>query len=91
MPGRIFESQAEEAKRYQFTGHEFDQETQYGYHGARYYNRELGRYLSLDPLQTKYPGLSPYSYAANNPILFIDVNGEYAGWIENNQGTVYWD
>jgi len=40
--------------------------------GARIYDSRLGRWLSLDPLQSKYPSLSSYCFAANNPILFID-------------------
>lgn len=44
--------------------------------GARLYDPRVGRWLSLDPLAAKYPYLSPYTYTADNPILFVDVNGE---------------
>ena len=44
--------------------------------GARMYDPSLGRWLSLDPLMTKYPALSPYIFCANNPIIFIDVDGK---------------
>jgi RHS repeat-associated protein len=44
--------------------------------GARIYDSRLGRWLSLDPLQVKYPSLSPYNFTANNPILFIDPDGK---------------
>jgi hypothetical protein len=33
-------------------------------------------WLSFDPMANKYPGWSPYNYASNNPILFIEVNGD---------------
>jgi hypothetical protein len=34
------------------------------------------RFLSVDPMAEKYFQMSPYAYCANNPILFIDPNGE---------------
>jgi RHS repeat-associated protein len=33
------------------------------------------RFLSVDPLASKYPAISPYAYVANNPIMFIDPDG----------------
>jgi RHS repeat-associated protein len=44
--------------------------------GARIYDPRLGRFLNMDPLSGKYPNISPYVFAANSPILFIDNNGE---------------
>ncbi len=44
--------------------------------GARMYDSRLGRWLSVDPFRAKYPALSPYSFAANSPIIFIDHAGE---------------
>jgi len=35
-----------------------------------------GRFFSIDPLVAKFPYWSPYSFAANSPIQFIDANGE---------------
>jgi RHS repeat-associated protein len=43
--------------------------------GARIYDSRLGRWLSLDPLMAKYPSMSPYNFCANNPIVFIDIDG----------------
>ncbi|QQR97184.1 MAG: hypothetical protein IPK18_09870 [Sphingobacteriales bacterium] len=43
--------------------------------GARIYDSRLGKWLSTDPLQTKYPNLTPYNFVANNPILFVDPDG----------------
>ncbi|MFI3240735.1 MAG: RHS repeat-associated core domain-containing protein [Bacteroidales bacterium] len=36
------------------------------------------RFNQIDPLAEKYPQFSPYAYCANNPINFIDINGESA-------------
>jgi RHS repeat-associated protein len=63
-------------EKYKFTGKERDVETGYDYFGARYYDSRIGRWMSVDPLAEKYPGLSPYQYSANNPIIFLDPNGK---------------
>ncbi|HAZ02539.1 MAG TPA: hypothetical protein DCY97_10265 [Marinilabiliales bacterium] len=45
------------------------------YYGARYYAAWLCRFVSVDPLQHKYPYYTPYQYAGNKPITFIDLDG----------------
>lgn len=44
--------------------------------GARMYDPRLGRWLAVDPLDAKYPSLSPYSFAGNTPIMANDPDGE---------------
>lgn len=62
---------------YVFTGKERDEETGYGYFGARYMDHELmTMWLSVDPMSDKYPGISPYAYCAWNPVKLVDPNGE---------------
>jgi len=73
MPNRSLTSSAD--SRYQYTGKEHDVETQYDYFGARYYDSRIGRWLSVDPLASKYPGWSPYNYTVNNPLRFVDPYG----------------
>ena len=36
----------------------------------------IGRFPSPDRFADEYPSLSPYQYAVNNPVNFIDVNGD---------------
>ncbi len=43
--------------------------------GARIYEGRLGKWFSVDPLEKKYPQLSPFSFCSNNPIFFIDPDG----------------
>ena len=43
--------------------------------GASYYDSNLGRWLTPDPLADKYPGWSPYNYTLNNPMKYIDPDG----------------
>jgi len=59
-----------------FTGKERDAESGLDYFGARYYHPGLGRFLTTDRFAHKYPNMTPYQYAANNPLKFIDVNGD---------------
>ena len=65
-------------ERFRFTGKERDEETGYGYFGARYMDHELtAMWLSVDPMADKYPSISPYAYCAWNPIKLVDQSGEF--------------
>ncbi len=45
-------------------------------YGARFYDPILGRFHSEDRFAEKYLNFTPYHYGADNPILYIDINGD---------------
>jgi RHS repeat-associated protein len=59
-------------------------------YGARMYDAQLGRFFVRDRFTEKYFALTPYHYAANDPISFIDKNGDSI-WIylDNNTKLYY--
>ena len=75
-PNNYNQSTFESFGGFTFTGKERDEETGYGYFGARYMDHELmTMWLSVDPMADKYPGISPYAYCAWNPIILVDSDG----------------
>ena len=46
-------------------------------YGARNYMPDLGRFFNMDNMTEMYETLSPYNYTGNNPVNFIDINGEW--------------
>ncbi|MGG7549803.1 DUF6443 domain-containing protein [Chryseobacterium arthrosphaerae] len=57
-------------------------------YGARFYMPELGRWGVLDNYSENYTSVSPYNYVANNPIKYIDINGDWI-YINDQNGTQY--
>jgi len=72
MPKR---NTASAVTREKFTGHERDNEVGLDYMVWRRYDPALGRFLGVDPHDFNYPHLSPYVYAANNPLIYVDPDG----------------
>lgn len=64
--------------KHQYNGKELS--TEFGLdwndYGARFYDPAIGRFPTIDPKAEQFSLQTPYAYAANNPIKFIDKNGE---------------
>nr|MBK9649943.1 RHS repeat-associated core domain-containing protein [Bacteroidota bacterium] len=63
-------------EKYLTTHHQRDEETGLDYRGARFYDCDVARFLSLDPLAVKYHSFSPYCYVAGNPLIYVDTDGK---------------
>jgi RHS repeat-associated protein len=62
-------------ERYLTTQHERDTETGYDNRGARLYDADVMRFLSVDPLAEKHAGWNPYHFVMGNPLSLIDPDG----------------
>lgn len=63
---------------YQYCGEQFDEETGLIYLRNRYYDPEIGRFISKDPRPGRLDRpatLNPYCYVENNPVNFVDPLG----------------
>ena len=67
---------------FRYRSYYFDTETDLYYLNSRYYDPQTGRFINADSIENldteNLNGFNLYMYCANNPILFIDDNGE--GW-----------
>ena len=75
--------------RFTFSSKEKDSETGFGYFGARYYNSDVGVWLSVDPMSDERPGISPYNYCQWNPLVRIDMDGALDGWVKTEKDGNY--
>lgn len=60
------------------------------YYGARYYDPHISIWLSVDPMSDQRPGLTPYNFVSNNPIMRTDPTGMLDDWYENKLGEIVW-
>jgi RHS repeat-associated protein len=60
--------------KYKFGGKELQEFGAYDF-GARIYMADIARWSAVDPMAEQNPGLTPYRYGFNNPVMFTDHNG----------------
>lgn len=74
--GLFGESTNGDTQRYKYNGKELDR-----MHGLDWYDygarhMDAMRFTTMDPMAEKYYNMSPYAYCANNPIKYVETNGE---------------
>jgi len=69
---------------FRYRGYYYDAETGWYYLNARYYDPNVGRFLSPDTILGANGGLQGYNlfaYCNNNPVMFVDPSGNIANFI----------
>ena len=75
---------------FRYRSYYYDEETDLYYLQTRYYDPELGRFISQDDVSYLAPdninGLNLYAYCANNPVMNVDPTGRFVSTI---LGTIF--
>ena len=70
-----------ELNPFRYRGYYYDTETGLYYLKTRYYDPEIGRFITIDDLSYLDPdtinGLNLYAYCGNNPVMNVDPNGKF--------------
>ncbi len=71
---------------FRYRGYYYDVETGLYFLKTRYYDPEVGRFITIDDLQYLDPetinGLNLYAYCANNPVMAVDHEGTMPKWLK---------
>ncbi len=69
---------------FRYRGYYYDTETKLYFLKTRYYDSEIGRFMTIDGVEYLDPesinGLNLYAYCGNNPVMAVDPNGTAKWW-----------
>ena len=77
---------------FRYRGYYYDTETKLYYLKSRYYDPEVGRFISADTVNyaepSKFDGLNLFAYCNNNPVMFVDPEGtswrDFTKWVSEH-------
>ncbi len=89
--GGIFAQYSSSSNKYKFNGKELQEETDWLDYGFRMYDNRIGRWMCQDPMAEKAHNIShsPYNYCVNNPVNYIDPDGQDWFYCEEGKDRLY--
>jgi len=85
--GKLTSSTGSLVNPFRYTARESDTETSLYYYRARYYDQNIGRFLSEDPIGFN-SGVNFFSYTANSPLNLTDPSGDII-IVRSNDPTIW--
>ena len=85
-PGNKYKYNGKEEQRQEFSNGSGLEWLDFGH---RMYDNQIGRFFTQDLMVDNFPSFSPYQYARNNPILYMDIMGDSAWKITNEWNDDY--
>lgn len=82
-----------EANSLRYRGYVYDTETGLYYLQSRYYDPEMGRFINADAFASTGQGLlgnNMFTYCLNNPVNFVDRDGENPEALQWWMGSMWW-
>jgi RHS repeat-associated protein len=73
-----------ETERMSYTGKQHDDATGLTYFGGRYYDPQVARFMSVDPVafvEDNTMSFNRYLYVNNNPYKYVDPDGEFLNFV----------